>query len=702
MKRAGIYFFFDKDGIVDRYVPYFITGLHEVVDYIVVVVNGRLTAEGRKTLAEAADDLIVRENRGFDAWAYKEAIEYIGWDELREFDELVIANSTIYGPLYPFQEAFDRMDADPCDLWGMYLAYGDKKKKDWFGIPLPNGLQDHIASNFVVFKQSILHSYEFYHFCNDIPEIKDYFESGAYFEFPLTGEFSDAGFTWATLDEGAFRHVCPNPMVYGALQAVSEYRVPILRKKAFFDANGSIDFCTDIPRELMRYIEEHTEYDCGLIWENLLRTVNQYDLKNWFNLNQILPLDYSKPVQRGTKIAAIFHSSHEDRMGRYLHNIESFPDGTDLYFTTDTQDKLEVLKELLLPLNARFNIEYRLVENGGRDVSALLIGCKDVVLDGGHDLVCFMHDVDEAGDDDRFSCVSRAFSDCCFENVAASRDYVNNVVELFRKQEKLGLAVPPPPKNADRYRAIGGSWGNSENFSSVQKLLAGLELKVPLDPKRPPVSAYGSMLWFRPKALAPLFQREWCVEDLDKGAMYGDGKIPGTIVCCYGFVAQSQGYYTSYIMNRIYAEQEVTRMTDIAHTYVELTLQHVGAKAMLKIATADFLRMLQQKKVAGTPPPAKKPVSPAKRPASPVKQPLPPAVRRPRGRGKSFLRGICPIGLWNLLRRVRCAAAGGRYVEPSVERGPIKTVVRACMPRFLWDMLRKAKCKENGWIYVED
>lgn len=113
MKRAGIYFFFDKDGIVDRYVPYFITGLHEVVDYIVVVVNGRLTAEGRKTLAEAADDLIVRENRGFDAWAYKEAIEYIGWDELREFDELVIANSTIYGPLYPFQEAFDRMDADP-------------------------------------------------------------------------------------------------------------------------------------------------------------------------------------------------------------------------------------------------------------------------------------------------------------------------------------------------------------------------------------------------------------------------------------------------------------------------------------------------------------------------------------------------------------------------------------------------------------
>ena len=127
MKRAGIYVFFDKDGIVDRYVPYFITELHKVVDYIVVVANGRLTAEGRKTLAEAADDLFVRENRGFDAWAYKEAIEYIDWDGLREFDELVIANTT-YGPFYPFQQAFDKMDADPCDFWGMYTMYGDKGK----------------------------------------------------------------------------------------------------------------------------------------------------------------------------------------------------------------------------------------------------------------------------------------------------------------------------------------------------------------------------------------------------------------------------------------------------------------------------------------------------------------------------------------------------------------------------------------------
>ncbi len=703
MKRAGIYVFFDKDGIVDRYVPYFITELHKVVDYIVVVANGRLTAEGRKTLAEAADDLFVRENRGFDAWAYKEAIEYIGWDGLREFDELVIANTT-YGPFYPFQQAFDKMDADPCDFWGMYTMYGDKGKKDYCGIPLPNGLPDRVATNFVVFKHDVLHSYEFYQFWEQIPEIKTYYEDCAYFEFPLTEQLSDAGFTWAGLDGGGFRYVYPSPMVYGALEMISKLQIPILRRKAFFDANGTIDFCTDVPREVMSYIEEHTDYDCGLIWENLLRTVNQYDLKNWFNLNSILPLDHSKPVQRGTKVAAIFHSYYEDMMDQYLHNIESFPDGTDLYFTTDTRDKLEVLKELLLPLDARFNIEYRLVENRGRDVSALLIGCKDVVLEGGYDLICFMHDKKGVGNaNQQFSSVGKIYSDTCFENVAANPDYVNNVIELFQKRPRLGMAVPPPPRNANYYLAIGGSWGVAANFTNVQKLLAEMKIDVPYDKQKPPVTALGCVFWFRPKALEPLFRKDWHVEDFDQEpTKSGDGTIATAVERAYSLVAQSQGFYPSVIMNSTYAEREVTQMTDIAHTYVDMTLKYVGHKPMLKIATAYFLRMLQQKKAAGTPPPAKKPVSPAKRSASPVKQPLPPAVRRPRGRGKSFLRGICPIGLWNLLRRVRCAAAGGRYVEPSVERGPIKTVVRACMPRFLWDMLRKAKCKENGWIYVED
>lgn len=692
MKRAGIYFFFDKDGIVDRYVPYFINELHKVVDYIIVVVNGKLTAKGRRTLAESADDLFVRENVGFDAWAYKEAIEYIGWDGLREFDELVITNFTTFGPVYPFRDVFDRMDQDPCDFWGMYTGHGDKERKNWFGYPLPNGIPDYIASNFLVFKRTVLHSFEFHQMWNQLPPIKSYFESSVYFEFPLREKLSNCGFTYAIADESQLREIFQNPTVNGALYAISKLKVPILRRKAFFDPNGSIDFCTDIPRELIRYISENTQYDCGLIWENLLRTVNLYDLKNWFNWNIVLPTDYARPVKNYQKIAVIFHTYYDDIMQQYYHNIASFPDGTDFYFTTDTEDKIQVLKNLLSPLNARYHLEYRLVENRGRDVSALLVGCRDVVLNGNYDLVCFMHDKKGIGNSIQFSCVGQSFSDCCFENIAANKNYVNNVIALFESQPRFGIAVPPPPKNANYYKAIGGSWGAGENFQNVQKLLLEMDISAPVERQKPPVTAYGSVFWFRPDALRPLFQKEWRIEDFDAEPMRSDGTISNAIERVHGFVAQAQGYYPLIIMSSSYAEQEVTRMTEIAHTYIDFTLQQVGPKIMLKSATMQFAQMMQQRK-GPVPAKASAPVTAARRSPPDQKQ---------KGPLHRFVRGICPIGLWNLLRRIRCTAAGGIYIESMVKRGPFKTIIRACTPRFLWDLLRKAKCKENGWAFIPE
>ena len=694
MKRAGVYFFFDKDGIVDRYVPYFIQELHKVVDYIVVVANGKLTAESRKTLAAVADDLFVRENRGLDAWAYKEAIEYIGWDRLRIFDELVLTNSTIFGPIYPFQEIFSKMDADPCDFWGMFRLY-EEQMKSYFGIHLKWGYKpEYIASNFLVFKHSVLHSFEFRHFWDRLPPINSYFESIVHYEMSISKDLSDMGFVFQTADEGQFQYVCPSSSVYGAYDMITKYRVPIIRRKAFYDVNCPIDFCTDIPRQIMRYIEEHTNYDSNLIWENILRTNNLYDLKNWFNWNQVLSLDYSGVQPQKVKVAVIFHTYYEDIMGQYLHNIEAFPDGTDFYFTTDTEQKQETLKALMDPLSKRFYVEYRLVKNRGRDMSALLVGCRDVVLEGGYDLICFMHDKKGIGNSIEYSCVGQSFSDCCFENVAASREYVDNVLGLFERQPRLGVAVPPPPKNANYYTTIGGYW--SMNYQNAVKFLDEMGIAVPIDRKKAPVSAYGSVFWFRPSALKPLFDREWQYEDFDAEPMRGDGTISNVIERVHGFIAQSQGYYTSIIMNQIYAEQEITRITDIAHTYIDFTLQHVGPKLMLVTATKQFSQLLQ--KHANTNQNAGK-----KKQGSPSAAALVPALpRQRRGALKGFVRGICPIGLWNLLRRIRCAAAGGKYVEPYVERSAFKTVVRACTPRFLWDELRKAKCRKNGWVYVED
>ena len=699
MKRAGVYVFYDSEGIVDGYVSYYLRELHKVVDYLVVVVNGKLTNEGRKVLVDVSDAMFVRENIGYDSWAYKAGVEFIGWDALKQYDELVLTNSSLFGPLYPFEQVFERMEADACDFWGMHATYENRNIKDWFGTPLKWGYKpDGIASNFLVFKKSVLESVEFRQFWNNLKTVENYFQACVYFEMELYMVLNDAGFVSSTVDGGGYRTESPSPTVYNAYDMIVKDKVPVIRNKAFYDPHGVLDYCTDMPRDIMKYIEQNTAYDCNMIWDRLLRTTNLYDLKNWFNLNQILPHDYAYRYHQDKRIAVIFHTHYDDIIGQYLHNIEAFPDGTDFFFTADSMEKLDRIKGLLTPVKERYHFEYRLIENRGRDVSALVVGCRDVVMHGNYDLICFMHDKKGIGNKIEYACVGHSYSDCCFENVAASAEYVANVIDLFCEQPKLGLAVPPPPMNANYYKFISGGW--TLNYSNTVKLLEDLNIKVPMEESKPPVSAYGSVFWFRPEALMPLFQREWKYEDFVKEPMPGDGTISHVIERTHGFIAQSQGFYTSIIMNATYAEQQVTRMTEIAHEYVDLTLQYVGPKWTRQKATMRLKQMLQYAKDAiATATVNAEGNTPDKGSASNSK--LQTNVQE-CSKWKQFIRAICPIGLWNLVRRAQCKLTGGVYIEPQSDRGLIKTMIRACMPRFLWNMLRRAKCKDCGWTYVED
>ncbi len=52
-KRLAIYFFYDRRGIADRYVPYFLDDLKKNVSEIFIVCNGRLQEDSRKEIGRA-------------------------------------------------------------------------------------------------------------------------------------------------------------------------------------------------------------------------------------------------------------------------------------------------------------------------------------------------------------------------------------------------------------------------------------------------------------------------------------------------------------------------------------------------------------------------------------------------------------------------------------------------------------------------
>lgn len=102
MRRLGIFYFTDEKGIVDSYISNLLTNISNFLDNLIIVCNGTLSPDGRKQFLSFTKHLVVRPNNGFDVYAYKEAIEYFGWDEIYKYDELIFFDYTIMGPIFPF------------------------------------------------------------------------------------------------------------------------------------------------------------------------------------------------------------------------------------------------------------------------------------------------------------------------------------------------------------------------------------------------------------------------------------------------------------------------------------------------------------------------------------------------------------------------------------------------------------------------
>src|SRR5262249_8253435 len=97
MRRLAIAFFYNEDGIVDDYYFFYLKSLHKHVDTICFVSNGPLSKDGESIVSQVADDILIRDNFGFDAHAYRAALLKIGFERLTEFDEILLVNHTVYG-----------------------------------------------------------------------------------------------------------------------------------------------------------------------------------------------------------------------------------------------------------------------------------------------------------------------------------------------------------------------------------------------------------------------------------------------------------------------------------------------------------------------------------------------------------------------------------------------------------------------------
>lgn len=554
-KRACIYFIYDKDGIIDDYIVRQLEDLCENVDFLHCVINGRLTGEGHRRLEPFADEIYVRENRGNDIGAYKAALQYIGWERLSAYDELVVMNNTCFGPVYPFREAFDWAKALDLDFWGLTMD----QKSDWMGDRRylhENKSRMHIQSYFLTFRRPLLGSQLLTDFFDEIPEDTSYVLSGCMYEYAFPGYFTERGYKGAAYcdQDGDFDY----PLLHNPVRLLKECRMPLFKKRSFFHhyTDTLNHTAGEAASRLIRFLEDETDYDMELVWQSILRTASLSDIVRCAQLNRVLPRDAALCQGTNLKVGAVYHAFYPDLFDESISYLRNFPEGTGFLVTTDTSEKQALLREKLR--RAGLDAVVTVIENRGRDVSSLLVAAADFVPR--YDLVCFAHD--KKSGQIQPQGIGRSWAYKLNENLFATKSYTGNVIGLFEKEPRLGIAFPPPPNHHGYAYLLGTGWYG--NFSNTQSLLKDLGAHVKINEHTLCVAPLGTCFWFRPRALEKLFAgyqgKGWSYQDFPREPNRYDQTIIHAVERSYAYFAQDAGFYPAYLYNDKYAEIEFTNL----------------------------------------------------------------------------------------------------------------------------------------------
>lgn len=548
MKRIAIFSLSSRRGAAEDYVRYFLRAMSEFCEYLCVVVNGAISSDAEKALKDLSSALLINGDGGSDDMAYKYAIEHIGLGEISKYDELILCNSSFYGPVFPLHELFDRMESGNCDLWGISRA-PESEQKDGSG--KVHKIPSYIEPYFMAFRKKVTESPAFEEFWEKTSGAgDDDKDEKSSFAIRLTGFLENRGFSSGVYVSPEKYSGCKgDPSVFYAARQLAEDKNPFV-KIGVFDYGTENWLCESIghdARDTLDYIKNKTDYPYDLIWSDLIRNHKMSVLRSTLHLDFSLPADANVNKHgSGSRFAVILFVYYTDLVDECIGYLRNFPDYFDIFLISSNSGLLDIYKDRIKLPN---KVSYTVCENRGRDVSAYLVGGIDVFRK--YDIVCCLHD--KKSKQLNSMKASDEYSYQCFHNLAASRKYIENIIGLFQTDRYLGMLVPPPVDFA-MFACVG--FEMEANLKISQQLYSELKLDVPFDDA--PVAPYGTMFWCRGQAFSLLVDKKLTYEDFPPEPNGIDGTLLHAYERLYPMIVQNAGFYVGWVMT-----------DDYCHTYLD-------------------------------------------------------------------------------------------------------------------------------------
>ena len=273
---------------------------------------------------------------------------------------------------------------------------------------------------------------------------------------------------------------------------------------------------------------------------------NIRDIRDEENLYYIIPERLESGESPDYEQAAIVVCLYyEDSMDKYTIYIDHIPKAIHVYIVSSNEKLYEPITAYIKRNKTR-KIELVKKENRGRDISALLVACREICQK--YKYICFVHDKRKKAEvpDSEFD----MWIENLWGNTLGGEAYIKNVLNLLETNRKIGVLAPPEPIGTHINAWYINMWGKT-NFILAKQLSMELGLKCDLDIDKPPIT-YGTVFWARSEALRKLFEKKWKYEDFDEEPL-GAETISHAIERIFGYVAQDVGFDTGTVMSTAYA-----------------------------------------------------------------------------------------------------------------------------------------------------
>jgi rhamnosyltransferase len=516
MNRILYFVHYNKFNLLSDHVIYLLRNIRALYARTVVISNSSLSEEQAGRLSKVCDEILTRENKGFDFGAWKDALLKDGWEKLAQYDNVTLMNDTCFGPLFDLETIYLDMEQKDIDFWGL-TNYKN-------GMPRTNKpIPEHIQSYFISFKQRIVNAEPFKAFWENIKYENKIEKVIQKYETQFTKILTKAGFRHSVfLDKAGFPEI-KSDLALRRPDLCLNFKVPFLKVKSFLSF--------PCPKYIITLLQKNTNYPISIVF-NYLNQIYAPDTTLFIQKKIVSNKTEAIDVLQNIKLAIHLHSYYPDILDKYMLFFNSSNINFDLYVTTDSLEKRDIIYNNLKNQACFSKLkEIIITENKGRDILPWL-SIKDRLNQ--YDIVGHFHTKKSLNTEEW---IGDIWLDDLLDSLLHN---IDSIINEFHNNQSLGIIIPEVPYIFRKLFLLGFS-------VSLNKILCDLwnrlECHKSLDfgTIKHIIFPIGNMFWYRPAALKPLFKSQLLPNDIPQEPVQRE-TILHAIEHILVYIAWNEGY----------------------------------------------------------------------------------------------------------------------------------------------------------------